>query len=70
MDSEAYKPGKHTGEAVAFLRERVGERRFGEIMENADSRRHPYVAARLFLSPEDWRKYVWIERNGSLDGFL
>ena len=70
MGSDAYKPGKYTREALAFLRERVGEEHFDRIMESADSRRHPYVAARLFLSPEDWRKYVWLEQNGSLDGFL
>lgn len=69
MGSDAYKPGKHTGEALAFMKERVGKERFDRIMESADSRRHPYVAARLFLSAEDWRKYVWIEQNGSLDGF-
>ena len=69
MGSDAYKPGKHTGEALAFLKECVGEKRFEQIMTSADSRRHPYVAARLFLSEEDWQKYVWIEQNGSLDGF-
>ena len=69
MERDTYKPGRHTKEAVSFLRERVGEERFRLIMKSPDSRRYPYVAARLFLSTKDWHKYVWIEKNGTLDGF-
>ena len=69
MGIDTYKPGKYTKKAVAFLRECVGEERFRLIMNNADSRKHPYVAARLFLSAKDWRKYVWIEQNGTAEGF-
>lgn len=65
-----YRPGEYRKEALRFFRERIGEKQFDRIMEQADSRQHPYVAARLFLSPLDWEKYVWIEQHGSLDGFL
>lgn len=69
MERDTYKPGRHTKEAVAFLKERVGEERFRLIMKSPDSRKYPYVAARLFLSAKDWRKYVWIEKNGTLEGY-
>lgn len=66
----AYRPGEYGKEALAFLRDRVGDAQFERIMGRADSRQHPYVAARVFLSPLDWDKYVWIERHGSLEGYL
>ena len=69
MERDTYKPGRHKKEAVSFLRERIGEERFRLIMESPDSRRYPYVAARLFLSEKDWHKYMWIEKNGTLDDF-
>ncbi len=65
-----YRPGEHRKEALAFLKERVGEKRFEQIMGRADGRQHPYVAARVFLSPLDWDRYVWIEHHGTLEGFL
>ena len=69
-DSGTYRPGEYRKEAMAFLRERVGEQQFDRIMGRADSRRQPYVAARLFLSPLDWARYTWIEQHGTLEGFL
>lgn len=65
------KPGgAYRREAVAFMRERLGEERFGSIMASRESfAEYPYVAAKLFLSIEDWNKYVWIEWHGSLDGY-
>ncbi len=66
----AYRPGAYRHEALAFLRERVGEEKFERIMGLDDSRLHPYVAARVFLSPADWNRYVWIEHHGTLEGFL
>ena len=65
----AYVPGAYKAEALAFLKECLGDARFNRILGNESNRRHPYVAARVFLSDADWDKYVWIERNGSLDGF-
>ena len=67
---EVYRPGQYRQEALRFLREHVGEKQFDRIMGRADSRQHPYVAARVFLSPLDWDRYVWIEQHGTLDGFL
>ena len=42
---------------------------YEKVMSADAGRRHPYVAARLFLSEDDWRKYVWIEQYGSLDEY-
>ena len=66
----AYRPGKFRKEALDFFRQRVGEKQFEQIMDRDDSSRHPYVAARVFLSPADWVRYVWIEQHGTLEGFL
>ena len=66
----AYQPGEYRREALAFLRERIGDEQFEQIMERASSRQYPYVAARIFLSPLEWDQYVWIEQHGSLEGFL
>ena len=64
-----YLPGNYKKEANAFLRTCMGEQKNEKIMSAEAGRRHPYVAARLFLSEDDWRKYVWIEQYGSLDGY-
>ena len=68
--TQLYSQGMFRQEAMAFLRERLGERQYERIMMRPDSRQHPYVAARVFLSPLDWDRYVWIEQHGTLDGFL
>lgn len=70
QSSSVYRPGEYKKEALAFLKERIGDTQFDQIMGRTDSRQHPYVAARLFLSPLDWDKYVWIEQHGTLEGFL
>ena len=70
MTGNAYQQGKFREEALEFMRKKLGERQYAQIMANADSRERPYVAARVFLSPEDWEKYVWIEQQGSLEGFM
>ena len=67
--SGAYRPGEFKQEAMAFLREHITPSQYEQIMARADSRKYPYVAARLFLSPPDWDRYVWIEHHGTLDGF-
>ena len=66
----AYRPGKFRREALDFFRQRVGEKKFEQIMDRDDSFQHLYVAARVFLSPMDWVRYVWIEQRGTLEGFL
>ena len=65
----AYSPGMYQEASMKFLKERLGEEIFNRVMGNENSRKHPYVAARVFLSQADWDKFVWIERNGSLEGF-
>ena len=64
-----YVPGNYKREADAFLRTCMGEQMYEKAMSADAGRRHPYVAARLFLSEDDWRKYVWIEQYGSLDDY-
>lgn len=67
--SSQYVPGEFREEAQAFLRERLGGRLYEQVMESEESRTHPYVPAKVFLSAPDWKKYVWIEQHGSLQGF-
>ena len=64
-----YLPGNYKREADAFLKTCIGAQMYDKVMSAEAGRRHPYVAARLFLSEDDWRKYVWIEQYGSLDGY-
>ena len=64
-----YLPGNYKKEANAFLRTCMGEQMYEKVMSSDAGRRHPYVAAKLFLSEDDWKKYVWIEQYGSLDGY-
>ncbi len=61
-----YMPGNYKKEANAFLRTCMGEQMYEKVMSADAGRRHPYVAAKLFLSEENWKKYVWIEQYGSL----
>ena len=64
-----FAPGKYQAEAMAFIKSCLGEEKYARILGTAKARQHPYVAARLFLSPADWEKYVYIEQNGTLDGY-
>ena len=64
-----YLPGNYKREADAFLRTCMGEQMYEKVMSADAGRRHPYVAAKLFLSEDDWKKYVWIEQYGSLDEY-
>ena len=64
-----YLPGNYKKEADAFLKTCIGAQMYDKVMSAEAGRRHPYVAARLFLSEDDWRKYVWIEQYGSLDDY-
>ena len=64
-----YLPGNYKREADAFLKTCIGAQLYDKVMSAEAGRRHPYVAARLFLSEDDWRKYVWIEQYGSLDDY-
>ena len=64
-----YVPGEYRAEAMAFLRSCLGEEQYAQVMSPAKARQHPYVAARLFLSPQDWKKYAYVEQYGTLQGF-
>ena len=60
--------GTYLTEALEFLKEHIDEKEYDLITQKGEKK--PYVAARVFLSPSDWRKYVWIEQYGSLDGVM
>ena len=64
-----YSPGVYKKEAAAFLKQCLDEDVFEKLCCNDNFRRNPVIGAKLFLSFEDWNKYVWIEQHGSLDGF-
>ena len=64
-----YSPGVYKKEAVAFLKQCLNEEVFEKLCRNEKFRRNPVIGAKLFLSAEDWNKYVWIEQHGSLNGF-
>ena len=64
-----YAPGAYQAEALAFFRERVGDEMYQRIMGGGAGPKNPYVPARLFLNLQDWKKYIWIEQNGSLADF-
>ena len=64
-----YTPGEYQAEAMAFMKSCLGEEQYARIMSPEKARQHPYVAARLFLSPQDWKKYVYVEQHGTLEGF-
>ena len=67
--SGGYSPGPFKEAAMAFLMDHINATTYARLLKKAGWDEHQYVAARLFLSEEDWEKYVWIEQNGKLDGF-
>ena len=69
IGSVEYSPGEYREEARAFLGECLKKELYDSVMSSAESRSHPYIAARVFLNNEQWAKYVWIEQHGSLEGF-
>ena len=64
-----YAPGPYGQRAIQFFRQCVGEERFAHFAGSERFAKYPYVAAKLFLSREDWNRYCWIEQHGSLDSF-
>ena len=56
-------------EAQEFLRQHMDQDKFDIIMNSRQGKELPYVAARIFLNDEDWERYLWIGKHGSLDGF-
>ena len=64
-----YSPGIYKTEAVLFLKQCLDSDTFDRLCKSENFRRNPVVAAKIYLSGENWNKYVWIEQHGSLDGF-
>lgn len=64
-----YRPGAYRDAALAYFKSRVGSETYDLAMSSIYGQRHHYVAARAFLSQEDWERFVWVEQHGSLDGF-
>ena len=64
-----YSPGIYKTEAVLFLKQCLDSDTFNRLCKSENFRRNPVVGAKVYLSGENWNKYVWIEQHGSLDGF-
>lgn len=64
-----YSLGKYKTEAVMFLKQCLDRDTFERLSRSDNFRRNPVVGAKIYLSGEDWNKYVWIEQHGSPDGF-
>ena len=69
QSNDRYIPGTYKETAIAFLRERIDGETYERLVAHSGWNRFPYVAAKLFLDEDDWRKYVWIEQHGTLRGF-
>ena len=69
LSGGTYSPGIYREEAKAFLKKCLGEEKFSQILPHGNAKMQLYVAARIFLTSEEWEQYKWIETFGSLDGF-
>ena len=69
QSNDRYIPGTYKEMAIAFLRERIDGETYERLVAHSGWNRFPYVAAKLFLDEDDWRRYVWIEQHGTLRGF-
>ena len=69
QSNDRYIPGTYKETAIAFLRERIDGETYERLVAHSGWNRFPYVAAKLFLDEDDWRRYVWIEQHGTLRGF-
>jgi len=65
----SYTPGAFMEEAMAFLKKNMDEDVFTMVMNSQDEKAIPSVLARIYLNEDDWQKYIWIEKHGSLEGF-
>ena len=66
---DRYIPGTYKETAIAFLRESIDDKTYERLISHSGWDRCPYVAAKLFLDKDDWKKYIWIEQHGTLNGF-
>ena len=69
QSNDRYIPGTYKETAIAFLRERIDGETYERLVAHSGWNRFPYVAAKLLLDEDDWRRYVWIEQHGTLRGF-
>ena len=69
QSNDRYIPGTYKETAIAFLRERIDGEIYERLVAHSGWNRFPYVAAKLFLDKDDWKKYIWIEQHGTLRGF-
>lgn len=69
IKEDRYKPGKYKEMAMTFLRERIDGDTYERLLSHSGWDKYPYVAAKLFLNNDDWKKYIWIEQYGTLNGF-
>lgn len=69
---EEYTPGPYAEEACVFLRQCLRQVWNEDTFRLAEQKKMftttPYVTARLFLSSDDWNRYLWILHHGSLEG--
>ena len=67
-----YTPGPYAEEANRFLRQCLRQIWNEDTFRQAEQKKifttTPYVTARLFLSSDDWNRYLWILHHGSLEG--
>ena len=61
-----YEPGPFKDEANVFLREHMDKNIYAQLAKNGMNQP---VVAKLYLNSSDWKKYVWIEKHGSLTCF-
>ncbi len=64
-----YTPGKYKEEARLFLKKCLDETTYRFVMSHEECRKRLYVVARIYLSENNWRKYIWIEQYGSLNNY-
>ena len=69
---EEYTPGPYAQEADKFLQQCLRKVWNEDTFRLAEQKNMfsttPYVTARLFLSSDDWKRYLWILHHGSLEG--
>ena len=61
--------GPHQEAAKAYFLQCIDAATYERLRRKAGWDDHPYVAARLYLSSDEWKKYLWIGKHGSLEGF-
>ena len=68
-NSSYYSPGIFKEEAVDFLKQHMDAETYDLVMSRGEGKAIPSVLARIYLTEADWKKYVWIEKNGNLQNY-